>query len=382
MKDTVSMQESIKDLNILIVDDNVDNLVFLEQLFRRKGYRNITTIVDSRNVLPYMKNSEPDIVLLDIMMPYMDGYEILRRIRADTESTVFLPVVVLTAVTDRQARQQTLKDGATDFLTKPLDAIEVTQRVSNLLQTRYMYKQHLEYSNLLEAAVLHRTRELAANNQALMKVNQVLDQTTIEIADRLAEAAEFRDDATGKHTFRVGTITALIAAELGFSSDFIELINKAARLHDLGKIGIPDAILLKPGKLTDEEFSTMKQHCVIGAKVLAGGRSELLEMAERIALSHHEYWDGNGYPQGLKGKAIPVEARIVSVVDVFDALTHARPYKDAWEEQDAVDYLVAHKEKQFDAQVVDAFISVMNKNSGEIDFINMQSEHDAEEDSP
>ena len=365
------MEENIKDLNILIVDDNVDNLVFLEQLFRRKGYRNIMTIADSRNVLPYIGKADPDIILLDIMMPYIDGYEILRSIRGLMDSSVFLPVVVLTAVTDRKAREQTLKDGATDFLTKPLDAVEVILRVGNLLRTRYMYKQHLEYSKLLESAVLHRTRELAANNQALEKVNQVLDETNIEIADRLAEAAEYRDDATGKHTFRVGAISALIAAELGFSNDFVELVDKAARLHDLGKIGIPDAILLKPGKLTEEEFNVMRQHCVIGAKVLSGGHSELLEMAERIALSHHEHWDGNGYPNGLKAKAIPIEARIVSVVDVFDALTHPRPYKDAWTQQDAVDYITSHKDRQFDEKVVDAFLSVLEKKSGEIDFIDM-----------
>ncbi len=375
------MEENIKDLNILIVDDNVDNLVFLEQLFRRKGYRNIMTIADSRNVLPYIGKADPDIILLDIMMPYIDGYEILRSIRGLMDSSVFLPVVVLTAVTDRKAREQTLKDGATDFLTKPLDAVEVILRVGNLLRTRYMYKQHLEYSKLLESAVLHRTRELAANNQALEKVNQVLDETNIEIADRLAEAAEYRDDATGKHTFRVGAISALIAAELGFSTDFIALVDKAARLHDLGKIGIPDAILLKPGKLTEDEFDVMKQHCVIGAKVLSGGHSELLEMAERIALSHHEHWDGNGYPNGLQAKAIPIEARIVSVVDVFDALTHPRPYKDAWAQQDAVDYIKSHKDRQFDGKVVDAFLSVLEKHRGEIDFIDMDvgPEHRQEE---
>jgi len=368
------MEENIKDLSILIVDDNVDNLVFLEQLFRRKGYRSIMSIVDSRNVIPYIEKTEPDIVLLDIMMPYIDGYEILRNIRSILDPSVFLPIVVLTAITDRQARQQTLKDGATDFLTKPLDAIEVTQRVSNLLQTRYMYKQHLEYSKLLEAAVLHRTQELAENNQALKQVNHVLDETNVEIANRLAEAAEFRDDATGKHTFRVGTISALVAAELGFSSDFIELINKAARLHDLGKIGIPDVVLLKPGKLTEDEFTIMKQHCVIGAKVLSGGHSELLEMAEKIALSHHEYWDGNGYPNRLEGKEIPIEARIVSVVDVFDALTHARPYKDAWSKQEAVEYITSHKDKQFDGKVVDAFLSVLHKRSGEMDFFDKDIE--------
>ena len=375
------MEDNIKDLNILIVDDNVDNLVFLEQLFRRKGYRNIMSMADSRNVLPYVGKADPDIILLDIMMPYIDGYEILRSIRGLMDSSVFLPIVVLTAVTDRKAREQTLKDGATDFLTKPLDAVEVILRVGNLLQTRFMYKQNLEYSKLLENAVLHRTRELAANNQALEKVNQVLDETNIEIADRLAEAAEYRDDATGKHTFRVGAITGLIAEELGFSPDFTELVNKAARLHDLGKIGIPDAVLLKPGKLTEEEFGIMQGHCLIGAKVLSGGHSELLEMAERIALSHHEQWNGNGYPHGLAGKSIPIEARIVSVVDVFDALTHERPYKEAWSQQEAVEYIKKQKNTQFDAKVVDAFLSVLERYAGKIDFIDMDvgPEHSRDE---
>ena len=351
------MDDKIKDSSILIVDDTVDNLVFLEQVFLRKGYRNIRSINDSRNVLSAISEEEPDIILLDIMMPHFDGYEILHAIRSSLDVSVYLPIVVLTAITDRQARQKSLKDGATDFMTKPLDAIEVVQRVTNLLQTRYMYKEQVKYRTQLEAAVLQRTKELNQNNQALQKMNQVLDQTNVEIAEGLAEASEFRDDATGKHTMRVGTLAALIAAEMGLPPKTVALIRIAARLHDLGKIGIQDSILLKPDKLTNEEFEEMKKHCEIGAQILSRGNSALLRMAEKIALSHHERWDGRGYPHGLTGEEIPLEARIVAVADIYDALTHVRPYKTAWSKEDAIKYIEQQKDKQFDANVVDAFFS-------------------------
>ena len=363
------MNDAIKESSILIVDDTVDNLVFLEQVLARQGFRNVTSLSDSRLVLPHIEKQEPDIILLDLMMPHLTGYDILHAVRATYDESVFLPVVVLTAITDREARQKSLSVGATDFLTKPLDVIEVSQRVNNLLKTRYMYKEQVKQSNLLEVAVLERTKELSQNYQILQNMNQTLDETNIEIADRLAEAAEYRDDDTGKHTFRVGNLSALIATEMGMAKEFIDLIRRAARLHDLGKIGISDAILLKPAKLTEDEFRDIQKHCEIGAKILSGGKSALLQMAEKIALSHHERCDGKGYPNGLVQNDIPIEARIVAVVDVFDALTHVRPYKKAWSQEDAMRYIIDQKSQHFDPIVVDAFVNVMKYKSDEIDFL-------------
>ena len=363
------MNDIIKESNILIVDDTVDNLVFLEQLLARKGFRNVTSLSDSRLVLPHIEQQEPDIILLDLMMPHLTGYDILHAVREKYDESVFLPVVVLTAITDREARQKSLSVGATDFLTKPLDVIEVSQRVNNLLRTRYMYKEQVKQSNLLEVAVLERTKELSQNYQILQNMNQTLDETNIEIADRLAEAAEYRDDDTGKHTFRVGNLSALIATEMRMPKEFVDLIRRAARLHDLGKIGISDAILLKPAKLTEDEFRDIQKHCEIGAKILSGGKSALLQMAEKIALSHHERCDGKGYPNGLVQNDIPIEARIVAVVDVFDALTHVRPYKKAWSQEDAIQYIIDQKSQHFDPIVVDAFVNVMRHQSDEIDFL-------------
>ncbi len=370
------MNDSIKESNILIVDDTVDNLVFLEQLLARKGFRNVVSLSDSRLVMEQIEKQEPDIILLDLMMPHLTGYDILRSVRVKYDESVFLPVVVLTAITDREARQKSLSVGATDFLTKPLDIIEVSQRVSNLLKTRYMYKEQVKQSSILEAAVLNRTKELNKNYQILQDMNQTLDETNIEIADRLAEAAEYRDDDTGKHTFRVGNMSALIATEMGMPKEFVELIRKAARLHDLGKIGIADAILLKPAKLTEDEFKDIQKHCEIGAKILSGGKSALLQMAEKIALSHHERYDGKGYPNGLSQDEIPIEARIVTVVDVYDALTHERPYKKAWPREEAINYITAQKSQQFDAAVVEAFLRVIQHRSDEVEFLEQVTDPD------
>jgi len=357
------MDDLIKEMNLLIVDDTVDNLLFLKHLFSRKGFSNITTIEDSRQVLSQVEQQEPDIILLDLMMPHLDGFEILKLMTERLEESAFLPIVVLTADANKETRQRSLDEGAIDFLTKPLDAMEVLQRVKNLLKTRYLYKQQKQYSTQLELAVLERTRELKESYQALQNTNQALDESYIEIVERLAQAAEYRDDDTGQHTLRVGELSSLIAKQLGLTLEFTELIQNAARLHDLGKIGIPDSILLKPAKLTDNEFAEMKKHTEIGAKILARAKSPLLQLAEKIALSHHEHWNGNGYPNGVAGEDIPIEARIVAVVDVYDALTHERPYKKAWSDEDAIAFLQEQQGKHFDPTIVQAFLQVLASKS-------------------
>jgi putative two-component system response regulator len=277
-------------------------------------------------------------------MPYLDGFEVMNQLRARVPLGIFLPILVLTADITPETKRKALDEGATDFLTKPFDQTEVVLRIRNLLRTRVLHLQLQDQNHLLEQKVRERTIEL--------------EETQIEILERLALAAEYRDDDTGEHTKRVGQMSAQIAQALGLSNAEVELIRRAAPLHDVGKIAIPDSILLKPGKLTPEEFELMKTHTTVGAKMLSGGRFPLLQRAEEIALTHHERWDGTGYA-GLKGESIPIAGRIVAVADVFDALTSARPYKEAWPRAKAIEEVQRQSGRQFDQSVVEAFLKVV-----------------------
>jgi putative two-component system response regulator len=252
-----------------------------------------------------------------------------------------VPVLVLTADATDSTKRRALAAGARDFLTKPLDRIELLLRVRNLLQVKQLQDRLRQHNARLEYEVAERTRDL--------------DHARLEMLQRLALAAEYRDDQTQEHAWRIGRICALLGLGLGIPDTEIELVARAAPLHDLGKIGIPDAILLKPGRLTDYEFSIIKTHTTIGAEILAGSRSPVLRLAERISLMHHERWDGRGYPAGVHGADIPLVARIVSVADVFDALTHERPYKGAWPVADAVGEIIVQAGRQFDPAVVEVF---------------------------
>jgi putative two-component system response regulator len=252
-----------------------------------------------------------------------------------------MPVLVLTADIAPDTKRRALSLGARDFLTKPIDVPEVLLRVRNLLQTRYLRVQLERTNDLLHERVLQRTREL--------------EDAKLEMLDRLALAAEYRDDTTGQHADRIGRTSELLALELGIDPSEAGLIGHAARLHDIGKIGIADDLLLKPGKYTPEEFAAMELHPAIGARILSGSTNELLMMAEQIALTHHERWDGRGYPNRLAAEAIPLPGRIVAVADVFDALTHRRPYKDAWPVETAVREVLGEAGTRFDPAVTEAF---------------------------
>ncbi len=249
----------------------------------------------------------------------------------------FLPVIVLTADATPHTKKRALEARAIDYLTKPLDAAEVLLRVRNHLRTRLLHVH-------MEAEVRRGIREL--------------EQAQIEVLERLAHAAEFRDDDTGQHTYRVGEMASRLARTLGFADEQAELIRRAAPLHDVGKIGIPDAVLLKPGRLTAEEMALMRNHATIGANLLSGGRSELMQMAEQIALTHHERWDGTGYPAGLRGDAIPLTGRIVAVTDVFDALSSDRPYRSAWPRERVREEITRGVGTHFDPQVATAFLQL------------------------
>ena len=322
---------SIKEGTIFIVDDEKANVRLLEMVLQSAGYRNVYSTLDSREVCDLFKSIRPDLLLLDLSMPHLSGFEVMDQLGAETGDGV--PIVVLTADKMPQTRHRALQKGARDFLTKPLDQTEVLLRIDNLLKARF-------YNALLEQKVSERTCEL--------------ERAQIETLQRLALASEYRDDDTGLHTKRVAQTAALLAQQMGLQSAQVELIRWAAPLHDIGKIGIADSILLKPGKLTSEEFASIKSHTVIGAQMLGGSSSPFLQLAEQIALFHHERFDGNGYA-GVAGADIPLSGRIVAVADVFDALTHERPYKRAWPLDEAVREVISQCGRQFDPAVINAF---------------------------
>jgi putative two-component system response regulator len=330
---------------ILIVDDEVTNVELLRRLLERAGFQRVVTTTDSRKTKDLYLEFRPDLILLDLHMPHLDGLAVMQELNQIAEAT-YLPVLILTGDLSPEARRDALSRGAKDFLQKPFSVDEVLLRIGTLLETRFLYLQIQSQNQMLEAKVRERTREL--------------ESAQIEIIERLAKAAEFRDDNTGQHTERVGQLAALIAKEIGLPDGQVSLIRRAAPLHDVGKIGIPDTILLKLGKLTGDEFDIVKTHTTIGARILSGSRFPILRLAEEIAFSHHERWDGHGYA-GMSRDSIPLTGRIVAVADVFDALTQQRPYKEAWPIVDAIGEIDRQRRRQFDPSLVDAFLKIIEK---------------------
>jgi len=344
----LTASEVVRAPRILVVDDEEMNVEFIRRVLSPESGCTLASTTDPRDALRLYREFRPDLVLLDLKMPHLDGFELLELFRAETPRSSFVPVVVLTSDVGPEAKRHALAAGAKDFLTKPFSPVEVRLRVRNLLETRALHLELEEQNQHLEARVRERTHEL-------MQRTIELDKARLEILERLAKAAEYRDDQTGLHTQRVGRMAGLIAAALELPEDDIELITRAAPLHDIGKIGVPDAVLLKEGRLTAEEFEVMKSHTVIGAAILSGSRVRLLAVGREIALSHHEHWDGRGYPHGLRGEDIPISGRAVAVADVFDALTHNRPYKPQWPPDEALAEIRRQSRVQFDPRVVDAF---------------------------
>lgn len=340
-------EEITQTARTLIVDDEPANVRLLERVLQRAGYSQLLGTTDSRRVVELVGSFEPDLILLDLHMPHVDGFELLHELSRLVPSGEYLPILVLTADISESARERALSTGAMDFLTKPLQATEVTLRVRNLLATRFLHKQIREQNRDLAQLVEQRARELEA--------------ARVEVLERLTQAAEFRDDATGDHTRRVGEDSCAIASALGLADDEIELIRRAAPLHDVGKVAIPDSILLKPGRLTPEEYAVMKTHTTLGAAMLAGGRSEMMQLAEQIALAHHERWDGGGYPRGLRGEGIPLPARIVALADFYDALSNDRPYRPAWDPARIWAEIERETDRHFDPRVVEAFRRVRSQ---------------------
>lgn len=355
------ISDALKEAKIIVVDDEWANIELLKMLLKRWGFMNIVATSDSTEVVGLVRAVRPDLILLDLHMPNMDGFDVLKGLREVTAPDDYVPVLVLTADITNTTKQRALSGGARDFLVKPFDATEVLLRVTNLLETRRLHTRLENYSTDL-------AREVETRTQQITQKSHELDATRLEVLKRLARAAEFRDDDTGQHTIRVGVLSAEIARVLGKKIDYVTDMREAAPLHDLGKIGIPDAILLKPGKLTPEEWDIMKTHTTIGANILSGSKDPLLRLSEEIALTHHEKWNGTGYMR-MKGTEIPLSGRIVAIADVFDALSNDRPYKKAWTQQDAVAEILRQRGEHFDPDVVDAFKVVLERmitESGEL----------------
>jgi putative two-component system response regulator len=343
-----------RDARILIVDDERPNIEMLEYILRTAGYSALVATTDPRLALDLFRQHQPDLILLDLKMPYVDGHELLVRLGAEIPNDAYVPILVLTSDASPDARRRALSAGAQDFLTKPFSPVEVRLRVENLIETRRLHRALARQNAELEERVRERTAQLT--RRALE-----LEQARIEILQRLARAAEFRDDATGLHTRRVGRMAAQIVGALGLPAIDVESVERAAPLHDIGKIGIPDTVLLKSGRLSPDEFAVMKTHTVIGGQILSGSDVGLLVVGREIALSHHERWDGTGYPAGLEGTAIPLSGRVVAVADVYDALTHPRPYKPAWTPEAALTEIEDQAGRQFDPEIVRTFAALFRE---------------------
>ena len=361
-KATVRLQEkkpatcSLPYMKIMVVDDLPLNVKVACAHLKAAGYKNIVTQNDPTKALTQIYRETPDVILLDIMMPKVSGLDILEAIRSD-HHIAHIPVLILTASTENELKIKALELGATDLLNKPIDTQELLPRVHNALTIK-MHQDHLE------SMIQQRTAELI--------------EVQREVVHCLARASEYRDHETGHHVIRVGKYVELIARELGMDSKKVEMLKLASTLLDMGKIGIPDAILLKPGKLTHEEFGVMKNHCGYGQDICSHSGSEsvemldacnslgtimlneshspLLKLASLIAATHHEKWDGSGYPAGLKGNDIPLEGRIVAVADVFDARSSKRPYKEPFPLEKCIAIIEEGKGSHFDAQLVDLFL--------------------------
>lgn len=353
-----------KNASIMIIDDEAYNVLVVRKFLQHAGYMNFVTTTESTKAIELMRRDLPDIVLLDIMMPEVSGIDILRVMKMSPELAT-IPVVILTASPEPALKTEALELGATDFLSKPVDPSELVLRVRNVLAAKSNFDMLAKYSVELEKKVQQRTEELEASRRHIIFC--------------LARASEFRDNDTGHHVIRVGKYAGVIADELGYSKAQVEAVEQAAQLHDVGKIGIPDSILNKPGRLEPDEYEviqkhvgygkkiidcmpeedwrTLKTHAKLGGQLLDVRTEPIMRMASRIALTHHEHWDGNGYPLGLAGEDIPIEGRITAVADVYDALSSARPYKKPFPREKCFQMLEDKRGTQFDPRVLDAFFA-------------------------
>jgi putative two-component system response regulator len=333
-------QQQCQNATILIVDDQMTNILLLESILQNAGYTNIHSTQDPTEVVSFVKKLNPDLICLDIRMPQMNGFQIMGQLKIIQKDT-YLPILVLTAEEDRETRLRALDSGAKDFLHKPFDKIEVIMRIRNLLETSLLNRALSIQKETLEETVRVRTQQLK--------------ETQLEIVHRLAQAAEHRDNETGSHIVRMSHYAVVLGRAAGMTEEECDILLHATPMHDVGKLGIPDRILLKPGKLDADEWEIMKQHTVIGAQLLSNSQSPVLQMGEAIALTHHERWDGSGYPNLLAGEDIPLVGRICAIADVFDALSSKRCYKVPWPLEKVLQELRSLSGIQFDPRLVEMF---------------------------
>lgn len=326
---------------VLVVDDSPENIYVLAAILK-DAYRVKVALNGEKALSIALSDDAPHLILLDILMPGMDGIEVCRQLKSN-ERTRKIPIIFVTAKGESDSEECGFSVGAVDYITKPISPSLVKARVKTHLT---LYDQN----RVLEAEVSKRTLEL-------QMAFERLKSASTDTIQRLSRAAEFRDDDTGDHVIRMSNYAAAIAQKMNYSLDFVDKLLWAAPMHDVGKIGIPDKILLKPGKLSAEEWHIMQRHSEMGASILTGSDSDIIQIAETVALTHHEKWDGTGYPRRLEGDEIPIEGRIVAVADVFDALTTKRPYKDAFPDEKAFGIIIEGRGKHFDPDVVDAFLS-------------------------
>lgn len=322
---------------ILVVDDDEATLRLVHDTFEGSGAEHVTTLTDPRRVAEVQPGGDFDLLVVDVRMPHMDGIEVVRSVRqrATAEEA---PVLVMSGAASRDERNDALASGAQDFVEKPFDSSELVLRASNLVKMHRLHRSLRLKNEELEERVRERTEDL--------------EMAQVEILERLARVSEYHDSTTGGHIQRVARLTELLALEVGLEEGHAELLSRAAMLHDVGKIAVPWSIQTKPGQLSKREFERVKEHALIGAELLSGSQFEVLKQAEAIARSHHEWWNGEGYSEGLRGEEIPLAARLVAVADVFDALTHQRHYKEAWPLREAHLEIEQLAGKQFDPHVV------------------------------